>query len=358
MTSGGQNSSNASAACPTVIHFQTVLEYGVDSSKQAYLYGAAACTALTYIVYIYATVSILDKYASLTRRSDALIVLSVYPVISTVSLLAVFLPRSAVLCDAISSVYLSIVVWRFGNSIPRYFGGREQMVRELSNHDVSFRTPPCCCCCFCLQTKKFSRSILFWIRASITQFIIVRPIVMSLAAILWADDLYDTGAINPRGSYLYINIVNVVSTLFAMYGLALMLNASRKYLATTLVVGKFLLLQMVIVLTSLQNLIFTALSTTGVIGCTAYLPASAHSNEYQHVALIFELFAVSAAAAAVYGKAFERERQFFILTSANTITRELSAGNNQRSRTLTNDSSDSQPSYQSQGVILAINSLA
>jgi hypothetical protein len=56
--------------------------------------------------------------------------------------------------------------------------------------------------------------------------------------------------------FLYLNLLTAISTLFALYGLMILVTASQKILEKHRIKLKFLMLQFVLVFTNLQTAVF------------------------------------------------------------------------------------------------------
>ena len=61
--------------------------------------------------------------------------------------------------------------------------------------------------------------------------------------------------VNPKSTLFYIILATVVSTLFAMYGLVVMVKATEEILKKHRIRMKFLVLQLVLICTNLQSAI-------------------------------------------------------------------------------------------------------
>ena len=79
-------------------------------------------------------------------------------------------------------------------------------------------------------------------------------------------------------AYLYLAVVNAVSTLTAMYGLIVLYRTSRVFLNKQSITQKFVVLQLVLVIHNLQGFIFVALAKFHLPPCSGRLSSSVRLN--------------------------------------------------------------------------------
>jgi len=79
--------------------------------------------------------------------------------------------------------------------------------------------------------------------------------------------------LNPQGAFLWVTLFSTISFLFAMYGLSLLMRATKMHLTTTMISGRYLALIFALLGSGVASLIFNILTATGSISCTADAPA-------------------------------------------------------------------------------------
>lgn len=84
------------------------------------------------------------------------------------------------------------------------------------------------------------------------QFVILKPILVVVTLILYAQGKYHDGNFDPRQSYLYLTIIYTVSYTMALYALALFYVACRDLLQPFNPVPKFIIIKSVVFLTYWQ----------------------------------------------------------------------------------------------------------
>ncbi|KAJ8306482.1 hypothetical protein KUTeg_017027 [Tegillarca granosa] len=131
-----------------------------------------------------------------SRRVKLICLLALYPVVSITSLHSLLVPTSTLIGEFAASIYLSFCILLFVQLIIHYYGGDQEILEALKDTDIDFNTPPCCCCCLCLRKIPFHKRTLK----------ILKLMVLQVAA-------------DPESPTLYINLLNAMSTLFAIYGM-------------------------------------------------------------------------------------------------------------------------------------------
>ena len=79
-------------------------------------------------------------------------------------------------------------------------------------------------------------------------------------------------------AYLYLAVVNAVSTLTAMYGLNVLYRTSRVFLKKQSISQKFVVLQLVLIIHSLQGFIFVTLAKFHLPPCSGKLSSIVRLN--------------------------------------------------------------------------------
>ncbi|XP_042023626.1 transmembrane protein 184B-like isoform X2 [Salvia splendens] len=91
------------------------------------------------------------------------------------------------------------------------------------------------------------------------QFVILKPILVTVTFILYAKGKYQDGNFNPRQSFLYLTIIYTISYSVALYALALFYVACKDLLKPFNPVPKFIMIKSVVFLTYWQGvLVFLA----------------------------------------------------------------------------------------------------
>ncbi|KAL6545661.1 hypothetical protein OROGR_009535 [Orobanche gracilis] len=105
----------------------------------------------------------------------------------------------------------------------------------------------------CLRFLMLPRCFIRRCKRGCLQFVILKPILVTITIILYAKGKYEDGNFNPRQSYLYLTIVYTISYSVALYALALFYVACRDLLQPFNPVPKFIIIKSVVFLTYWQG---------------------------------------------------------------------------------------------------------
>lgn len=266
------------------------------------LVGIAFCIA-TIALFIEQAVYVYRHFGTYGRRSKTIVVLGIYPVFSFTALLGYVIPRAGTLCDLMANMYLSICMLQFMRLLVDYFGGSKRVWNQVEGTNVILRTPPCCCCIVCLPVIKFNRRVFIKLQMLVMQVALVRPLLMFIAAVLWADGAYTPGVIAANNAYIYIATVNVSSTMWAVYALIVLKNTFSEALKEFNIGGKFISLQLVLLLSVIPNLFLNILVQYGVIPCDTLFSSKARGERIYHMFMVIMMLPV-----ALMGRFFYRRK--------------------------------------------------
>nr|KAG5700076.1 hypothetical protein BaRGS_029826 [Batillaria attramentaria] len=233
-------------------------------------------------------------------KIKSLWLVGIYPVFALAALLAVYVPRAALLCDLASSIYLAVCLFHFTSLIILYSGGIPELLRKAHDTGFSLRSPPCCCCCFCCPTISSTWPNFRKLRLMVFQTSFLQPFISFISIVLWLDEQYVRGQMNPRAPYPYLAIVNGVSTLTAMYGLLIIFRNTRGFLKSQSISQKFVVLQLVLIFHNLQGFVFVTLARYDIPACRGVLSSNVRNAALQHMILVGEMFLLSLLARIFY----------------------------------------------------------
>ncbi|XP_045159601.2 organic solute transporter subunit alpha-like [Mercenaria mercenaria] len=228
------------------------------------------------------------------------IMLGLYPVTVTTSLIILLVPRSTVLLDLVASCYLTICFYTFLSLIIDYFGGKYKMMELFEGTKIQLNTPPCCCCCCCvLKPVKMRRTPLRRLRYCSLQVAIIQPLLVFLAAVLWTDGKYD-GGMTSASSNTYISILETISTLTSVYATMVIYRASRDHLKMYLLWMKFASFYTMFIVSNIQHLVFGILSNFNLPACVGTRGTKVRANALKHTLVVIEAFLLALLARKAY----------------------------------------------------------
>ncbi|XP_036782182.1 organic solute transporter subunit alpha isoform X4 [Manis pentadactyla] len=182
------------------------------------------------------------------------------------------------------------------------FGGPEAVLRVLGGVALPTGTGPCCCCCPCCPPLRLSRKKLQLLMLGPFQFAFFK-ITLSLAGLfLIPDGIYDPADISEESTALWINTLLGVSTLLALWALAIVFRQAKQHLGEQNIGAKFALFQVLLILTALQPSIFSVLANGGQIACSPPFSSKVRSQVMNCHLLILETFLLTVLTRMYYRK--------------------------------------------------------
>uniref|UniRef100_A0A8D2J6U9 Uncharacterized protein n=1 Tax=Varanus komodoensis TaxID=61221 RepID=A0A8D2J6U9_VARKO len=179
------------------------------------------------------------------------------------------------------------------------------MSRELVGFGFDGTTPP--------QAGRSSSPSLSPCRRTMTlmllgsfQYTFLRVAFSFFGLVLATEGLYNTADISATSPALWMNSFLGVSTIFALWALAVLFRQARTHLAKQNAGGKFACFQpaggALLILTALQPSIFSILGNGGQIACSPPLSSRARSQQMHAQLLILETFIMTVLTRMYYRK--------------------------------------------------------
>ncbi|XP_071118645.1 organic solute transporter subunit alpha-like [Haliotis cracherodii] len=301
----GSEAPNTTVAlpCPDDVPFSETYFAEISTGEVAVIAVGAVVTVANVILFLESTWFIVQHFLVKKTKVLSIWMICLPTVFAVTALIAVCIPRSALLSDLVAAIYLSRCIQMFLFLLIHYHGGEQALIDHMSGETINLRSPPvacCCVCCPCCPKIAVNEQNLFRIKVSVLQFAIARPILVFLAAVLWTDGKYVKGKMRPNQASLYISVLTGVSTLVAMYGLILIFRASRKHLMVFNIVPKFICMQLVLVVSGLQGVVFNTLANNNLPPCTQVLSSAARGDVWNHLIIIVEMFLLALLARRFY----------------------------------------------------------
>ncbi|XP_067679644.1 organic solute transporter subunit alpha-like [Haliotis asinina] len=289
--------------CPMAVPFSEAHFAGISTVELALVVVGAVIAVANVIMCLETSWFIFQHSRSQKTKALSIWMTGVHPVFAVAALVAVCVPRSTVLVDLMAATYLAFCVWNFIPMLFHYRGGEQALINHMSGETINLRSPPVACCCFCCPKIAVNKKNLLRLKLTVLQFAVIRPILVLVTAALWADNKYIRGAMLPTQPFLYTNLLNGASTLTAVYGSILLFEATRKQLQAFHVIPKFISLQVVLVISDLQTLVFDLLAGNHLPPCTDTLPSNARGDIWNHLIIIVEMFLLALLSRHAYRRA-------------------------------------------------------
>lgn len=184
------------------------------------------------------------------------------PVYALMSFLSLVLPGSSIYFNSFREVYEAWVIYNFLSLCLAWVGGPGAVVLSLSGRVLkpSLFLMTCCFPPLPLDGRFIRRC-----KQGCLQFVILKPILVVVTLVLYAQGKYHDGNFDPRQSYLYLTIIYTVSYTMALYALALFYVACRDLLQPFNPVPKFIIIKSVVFLTYWQGVLVFLAAKSGLI---------------------------------------------------------------------------------------------
>nr|XP_056706247.1 organic solute transporter subunit alpha [Euleptes europaea] len=278
-----------------LLHVQTTVDHSIT--------GAVTFLTLFSIIIFIEEALYLSKKVRCPVKMKTLIWSSSAPtVVSIFCCVGIWVPRSIMVVEMAIGSYFAACFYLMMLVMVEGFGGTEAVLKALKGTPMVISTGPCCCCCPCcpriLMTK---RKLKIMILATF-QYAFFKTACVFLGLVLDTEGLYNPSDISAGSVALWINTCLGVSTLFALWGLAVLFRQAKAHLSEQNIVGKFVCFQVLLILTALQPSIFSILADVGQIACSPPFSSRARSQQMNMQILIIETFLMTVLARMYYRK--------------------------------------------------------
>uniref|UniRef100_A0A1B6CPT7 Organic solute transporter alpha-like protein n=1 Tax=Clastoptera arizonana TaxID=38151 RepID=A0A1B6CPT7_9HEMI len=226
------------------------------------LYGVALFSlgGLALIIIVFACIDTLKhvlKYAPAGVKTHSAFIICVYPVVGLATYFATIVPRSQLLAEAITQGMFMACMYQLFCLFVAYCGGEAELIRRAKPESLNLRVGPCCCwpCCCCLPLMQIDKYRVRCLRVLILQLPLVQGFVYLIFLIMWAEkeSLYNV-------NYIFLQPIVIFSLLSGIWGMTMTMKMLADILKEHYMWGKFIALQLVLILSKLQyNLIIKLL---------------------------------------------------------------------------------------------------
>nr|XP_033813429.1 organic solute transporter subunit alpha isoform X2 [Geotrypetes seraphini] len=263
-------------------------------------------TVLSLIIFIENAVYLSKKIRCSFKQKTLIWSSSVPTVISVLSCFGLWFPSSMMFVDMGINAYFSINFYLILMIMIQGFGGKEALVKTLENKALVISTGPCCCCCPCLPRMKMTMQKLNLFILGVCQLVFLKPVFTIIAIILWSNGSYDVEDISLTSSCVWIGTFLGVSMIIALWPLGILFRQAKVHLAEQNMGTKFALFQILLILTTLQNSIFSILASNGQIACSGLYSSKARAQLMHNHLLIVETFLLATVVRTKYRKRDEK----------------------------------------------------
>ncbi|KAM4693019.1 organic solute transporter subunit alpha [Discoglossus pictus] len=221
-------------------------------------------------------------------------------VISIFTCFSLWIPRSAMFVDIGISTYFAVCFYLMLMVMIEGFGGKDALIKKFENTEININTGPCCCCCPCLPLIKLTKKKLNVFIICVFQLSFLKPLFNIIGLILWADGIFSIDDLSAQSIALWMNTTLGFSTIIALWPIGILFRQAKGSLAEQNMGKKFAIFQILLILTQVQNSIFSILASTGVITCVPPYSAKSRSQLMNNHLLIVETFILTVVARLAY----------------------------------------------------------
>ncbi|KAM5291932.1 organic solute transporter subunit alpha [Ctenodactylus gundi] len=211
-------------------------------------------------------------------------------VVSVMCCFGLWIPRSLMLVEMAIVSFYAVCFYLLLLVMVEGFGGKEAVLRTLRDTPMRTHTGPCCCCCPCCPPMLLTRKKLQLLMLGPLQYAFFRVVLGLVGLFLIPDGIYDPADISERSTALWINTSLGVSTLLALWALAILFRQAKLHLGEQNIGAKFALFQVLLILTAVQPSIFSILANGGQIACSPPFSSKIRSQVMNCHLLILETF--------------------------------------------------------------------
>uniref|UniRef100_A0A8C2QQ62 Solute carrier family 51 member A n=1 Tax=Capra hircus TaxID=9925 RepID=A0A8C2QQ62_CAPHI len=214
-------------------------------------------------------------------------------IVSAFSCFGLWIPRALTLVEMAITTFYAMCFYLVMQAMVEGFGGKEAVLRTLKDTPVMIHTGPCCCCCPCCPRIKITRKKLQLLLLGPIQYAFFKISLSLVGLFLIPDGIFDPSDISERSTALWINTFLGVSTLLALWTIGIIFRQARLHLGEQNIGAKFVLFQVLLILSALQPSIFSVLANGGQIACSPPFSSKIRSQVMNCHLLILESFLIT-----------------------------------------------------------------
>ncbi|KAL1131923.1 hypothetical protein AAG570_011534 [Ranatra chinensis] len=221
-----------------------------------------------------------------TTKTHSLFVISIYPVVAVATFCAIIVPRAQMVAEAAIQVTVMSCLYQLFCLFVAYSGGESELIQKAMPNTLNLRVGPCCCwpCCICLPSIELTKIRVLLLRLLVLQLPIVQGFSYMVMLIMWSEQqtIYQVN----NG---YLQPLVVTSILFGVWGLIMTLKVTSGFLKDYHLQGKFIVLQLVLVLTKIQGLFARMGIWAKIFPCKYPMTPALYSHMIYNIVILLEM---------------------------------------------------------------------
>jgi len=257
-TSGGSPQEN-------VAPLDTATEGKKESFRTAMLVFAGVSTFLAVLMSAALIRKHLLNWTRPREQRKIVGILWLAPIFAIDSFISLVVPPLSPTMDLLKDIYEGYTVYLFFSLMVEFLGGEARCVELIKQRLEPFYRPwPMNKCCTSPLTTD-AEAFVMSCKRGVMQFVVVRPLMAMIGAILWLAGVYTKGDLSLTKGYFYIEFINNVSVTWALYCLVIFYGALKRPLQPHNPVPKFLAIKLVVFLSFWQGVTLAILARFNVI---------------------------------------------------------------------------------------------
>ncbi|CAK9827696.1 Organic solute transporter subunit alpha [Anthophora retusa] len=264
------------------------------------LSSGAILSTLTLYFAVDACHNILYQKETRDYKTNSIMILSVYPVASVCSLTAIGIPRTQLLSEAVTQIFLTIVLYRLYLLLV-YVGSK----KVTKSPPLMLRVGPCCCWpCLPFPNLQMTDANLSWLRLAVLQLPIIQIFIYCVFLFMSIEEP------NLMTQYsVCFQPFTIASILLGIYGLTVTVKSLQEVAPEAKLHRKAAVSQMVLLFSKLQAFIVKSLPQTGLFPCNPPITPQIYANVTYNALMLIEMLLLCYAARYVYYVELEREEE-------------------------------------------------
>ncbi|XP_055603154.1 organic solute transporter alpha-like protein [Uranotaenia lowii] len=301
------NNDTETSPCPSQL--PTVIEYlnGIDLILTVIIAITIILSVGTVVVCI-RNVRLVLGHTPKRYKTKSILVLVIYPIVTMLAIVSILIPKSYFVCDTVSHIYFMISAYVFYSLIMDYIGGEDAFIKSSDTETFTARTPPCCCCLPFLKRSTVTKNRLLFVRLLILQLPIVQSSLFIGLNVVYVEDVLNFNRILT----FFVPFI-VVSIILGVWGLNIIVRMVGPLHVELKLMGKYAVLQLVLILCKIQPLIIMGLVTYITPRCDFPLTLQVQKNAVFQMCLCAEMLLLSLWASHLY-KTPSKTRQLLAKT--------------------------------------------
>ncbi|XP_041762182.1 organic solute transporter alpha-like protein [Anopheles merus] len=228
-------------------------------------------------------------------KTKSILLLTIYPLITLFGVVSVAVPRAFFLCDTVMHVYFMICAYVFFSLCMQYVDGEDALIKSTDSQTFSLRTPPLCCFVPLFKRAPVTKNRLRFVRMLIMQLPVVQTALFLALNVVFVEDYPNFNRI-----ILYFVPMIVISILLGVWGLNILVRMLAPLYSDLKLMGKYFVLQAVLILCRIQPLIIAAIVSSGISDCAFPNTLQVQKNAIFQLCLCFEMMVLSCWASLLY----------------------------------------------------------